>query len=49
MIQILKAGFVPFAMQYKDDDGNVSPGWEDFQRLYSRPPLIYGKHREFFK
>ncbi len=33
------AGFMPFAMLYRDDRGLHMPGWERFQRVWNRPAI----------
>ena len=42
LIQTIKAGFVPFAMLYRDESGNVSQEWEQFQRVWANA-VITGK------
>ena len=34
------AGFVPFAMLYRDKDGQTNPDWRKFQRVWVRPEII---------
>jgi len=34
------AGFFPFAMLYRDDQGEVLPEWRQFQRLWARPQIV---------
>jgi len=49
----LKAGFVPYAMLYKDKEGKsgqINQGqWESFQRLWLRPTIVYMRNKEIFK
>lgn len=49
LIDTLKAGFIPFAMLYKDESGFEDPEWAKFQRLWIRPAIIYSRNKEFFK
>nr|WP_308624671.1 hypothetical protein [uncultured Eisenbergiella sp.] len=34
------AGFVPYAMLYRDEAGAVDPDWRKFQRLWVRPEIV---------
>lgn len=34
------AGFLPFAMLYRDKDGNTDSEWSKFQRIWVRPEII---------
>lgn len=34
------AGFIPYAMLYKDETGATDPAWRKFQRLWVRPAII---------
>ena len=36
-----KAGFFPYAMLYRDNNGNVQNVWIKFQRLWVRPQTVY--------
>lgn len=45
----LKAGFIPFAMQYRDESGFKDMEWGRFQRSWSRPAAIVASNKEFFK
>jgi hypothetical protein len=49
LIDTLKAGFMPFAMQYRNESGFKDPEWGRFQRLWSRPAAIVASNKEFFK
>jgi hypothetical protein len=49
LIDILKAGFIPFAMLYKNEKGEEDETWRRFQRLWSRPAIIVSRNKEFFK
>lgn len=44
----LKAGFMPFAMLYVDRQGKTQPGWDNFQRLWTRPAIIVSRNKEMF-
>ena len=48
LIDTLKAGFIPFAMQYRDESGFKDPEWGRFQRSWARPAAIVASHKEFF-
>lgn len=39
--QAWQAGFLPFAMLYRDEAGNTDPEWRKFQRLWARPAIVY--------
>jgi len=45
----LKAGFMPYAMLYKDKDGNEDHEWRKFQRLWLRPTIVYMRNKEIFQ
>lgn len=38
--QTIAAGFMPYAMLYRDQDGHVDKEWEKFQREWLRPALV---------
>ena len=40
MLQAWRAGFFPFAMLYKDENGNVNPDWKKFQRLWANHYIV---------
>ena len=47
--QVIKAGFFPFAMLYRNDQGLVNKEWKKFQRLWSNRVItgsIYKKYLE---
>jgi hypothetical protein len=46
--ETLKAGFIPFAMLYKDDAGREDETWRKFQRMWSRPAIIVSRNKEYF-
>ena len=35
-----RAGFMPYAMLYRDDRGQAPEGWKDFYRTWSRPQMV---------
>jgi len=41
-----QAGFLPFAMLYRNEQGEVLPDWAKFQRLWARPHITYSKLKE---
>lgn len=47
LIQTIQAGFVPYAMLYRDLDGAVDPEWRSFQREWCRPQIVGVKMREY--
>lgn len=46
--QTLDAGYMPFAMLYKDEDGKEDQSWKTFQRLWTRPAIIVSRNKEKF-
>ncbi len=40
------AGFLPYAMLYRDERGGVREGWQRFQRAWLRPQIVYSMLRE---
>ena len=36
-----KAGFFPFAMLYRNENGETQSEWRKFQRLWARPQIVY--------
>lgn len=40
------AGFLPFAMLYRDESGCVDPEWRKFQRVWVRPEIICSKLKD---
>lgn len=41
-----RAGFMPYAMLYRDKDGNTDQTWKRFQREWLRPEIVGTKFRE---
>lgn len=48
LIDTLKAGFMPFAMLYRDENGEVNEDWRKLQRLWTRPAIIRVRNKEIF-
>lgn len=46
LFQAVAAGFVPYAMLYRDDQGETDPQWRKFQREWLRPQIVTTKMRE---
>jgi len=44
--QAWAAGFLPFAMLYRDKDGKVNTDWSRFQRAWVRPEIVVCKLNE---
>lgn len=44
--ETMTAGFMPFAMLYRDDGGEVSPEWRRFQREWLQPKIVGQKMKE---
>jgi hypothetical protein len=49
LTNVLKAGFIPFAMLYKDVNGNENAEWKGFQRLWARPAIIVSRNKGLFQ
>ena len=45
----MKAGFLPYAMLYRDKKGERDPEWMKFQREWLRPAITGTKMREIWK
>lgn len=45
----IKAGFMPYAMLYRDDNGNVNETWSRFQREWLRPAIVSTKMSKVLK
>jgi hypothetical protein len=43
--QAIRAGFVPYAMLYRDESGSIDPDWRKFQREWCRPIIVATKLR----
>lgn len=42
----IEAGFMPYAMLYRDAEGKTDPGWRKFQREWLRPAIVSHKFGE---
>lgn len=49
LMDTIKAGFVPYAMLYRDKDGKTDPEWRAFQREWCRPIIVCGKVSEYWR
>jgi len=49
LIQTVRAGFMPYAMLYRDRDGVVDKEWRRFQREWVRPQFVGMKMKEFWR
>ena len=45
----IDAGFMPYAMLFRGDDGRVDGDWRSFQREWVRPQIVRSKMREAAK
>ena len=46
LIQTVKAGFVPYAMLYRNESGETDEQWRKFQREWLRPEIVTKKFGE---
>ncbi|MEG2317084.1 MAG: hypothetical protein RSC91_12740, partial [Clostridia bacterium] len=49
MTDALKAGFMPYAMLYRDETGARDKDWMRFQREWLRPAIVGAKMREIWE
>lgn len=49
MEQIMELGFLPFAMLYRDENGQTDLEWRKFQREWANPVIVGSKFSEFMK
>lgn len=49
LVDTMKAGFMPFAMLYKDKDGYEDPAWAKFRSRWIRPAGIYASNKKYFQ
>lgn len=49
LTQTIQAGFVPYAMLYKNKNWDVNPDWVPFQREWCRPKIVGKKMEEWKK
>ena len=45
----IKAGFMPYAMLYKDEDGNTNGTWARYQREWLIPWIVVSKMSKILK
>ena len=45
----MQAGFVPFAMLYRDESGERDTAWRRFQCEWCRPIIVGKKFNEYWK
>ena len=41
LIDTWRAGFFPYAMLFRDENGETNEDWRQFQRLWVRPQIVY--------
>lgn len=49
LLQTIHAGFMPYAMLYRDKDGQTNAEWRKFQREWVRPQYVGRKMKEVWK
>lgn len=49
LAQTMRAGFVPYAMLFRDEDGKYDSEWRRFQREWCRPIITGKKFNEFWR
>jgi len=49
LTDVLRLGFMPFGMLWKNENGEVDNAWKKFQREWTRPAIIYSKEHEHRK
>lgn len=49
LVDTVKAGFMPYAMLFRDKEGRVDEEWRKFQREWCRPIIVGTKVREIWK
>ena len=47
LIDTIRAGFMPYAMLYRDKRGETSPEWRGFQREWCRPQIVAVKMKQY--
>lgn len=45
--QIMGLGFLPFAMLYRDEEGQRDPEWRKFQREWTNAVIVGRKYADF--
>ena len=43
LIDTWRAGFFPYAMLFRNENGETNEDWRQFQRLWVRPQIVYSK------
>ena len=46
LLTVLNLGITPYAMLFRDKDGNTSKEWRQFQRLWVKPEIIFSRNRK---
>ena len=46
--QTIQAGFIPYAMLYRDEKGEIQQQWHHFQRAWLRPAIVGKKFGEIW-
>lgn len=49
LTQTMQAGFVPYAMLFRDEEGKTDDAWRRFQREWCRPIITGKKFNEFWQ
>jgi len=49
LVNAIQAGFMPYAMLYRDETGETSEDWRRFQREWLRPQIVGAKMREVWR
>ena len=49
LTQTMQAGFVPYAMLFRDEEGKTAAAWRRFQREWCRPIITGKKFNEFWQ
>ena len=49
LTQTMQAGFVPYAMLFRGEDGKYDPEWRRFQREWCRPIITGKKFNEYWR
>ena len=49
LAQTMQAGFVPYAMLFRDEEGKTDAAWRRFQREWCRPIITGKKFNEFWQ
>jgi hypothetical protein len=49
LLDTIRAGFIPYAMLWKTDNGETAQGWGPFQSLWLHPPTVGAKATEIWR